>query len=552
MGLSLAAVALVLAINLPAGAESLPKGQAGQFLIARAAEQRADWTSATEAYQALLTATPDDSDLRHRYSLLLLNQGDADLALASADRLLTKPEHAHLPRLLAFTDHIRRQDLNAARRDLSAIGDDGIGKFLKPFLSAWLTAASGKTGEMTQTLSPVASVALLRPMLQLHTALLSELAGQTETARAVYRELLSAPPTPRLLIQASRFYHRQQLKEPLARLLQSAEKTVTDPVLLNALRSGTLGTAAPSIAEGLAQVFYDLAGLLIGEGAQDVALPYLRLAQALAPQDPFISLALADLLQRAEQTALARTLYVGLLLHPALGGQAALRLAALDQDDTVITPLLERFPDWSDARLLQAGLMAPRTALDRAREIYTAALQQLPRTAADTHRTDLLQARARLLHQQGDASAAEHDLRQAIALRPEDPHLLNALGYLLAEQGEKLEEAESLIRRALAWVPSSAAIQDSLGWVLYRQGKMTEAVTWLEKASQTRPYDSTINDHLGDAYWAAGRAREARFQWARALRYRDAVESEPISAGDLRRKLDRAVPVQVSAEHHSP
>jgi Flp pilus assembly protein TadD len=81
--------------------------------------------------------------------------------------------------------------------------------------------------------------------------------------------------------------------------------------------------------------------------------------------------------------------------------------------------------------------------------------------------------------------------------------------------------------------PNDGAIVDSLGWVMLRQGQVTDAVSTLERAVELEPEDSSVNGHLGDAYWAAGRKLEAAFQWRRALTF----NPEPDDAAKLEAKL---------------
>ena len=114
---------------------------------------------------------------------------------------------------------------------------------------------------------------------------------------------------------------------------------------------------------------------------------------------------------------------------------------------------------------------------------------------------------------------AKSDLNKALELRPENPYILNYLGYSLADRGENLPRALELIRKAVKLEPDDGYITDSLGWVLYRLGRYEEAVPHLERAVELLPYDPVINDHLGDAYWQVGRKIEARFQWRRAFNH---------------------------------
>lgn len=139
----------------------------------------------------------------------------------------------------------------------------------------------------------------------------------------------------------------------------------------------------------------------------------------------------------------------------------------------------------------------------------------------------------------GDDESAERDFRAALAINPDQPEVLNYLGYSLVEQGRNLDEALDMIERAVAASPASGYIVDSLGWVLYRLGRYDEAVGQMERASELIPVDPVVNDHLGDVYWAVDRKREAQFQWRRALSFVDVEDANSEADPDrMRRKLE--------------
>ncbi len=129
----------------------------------------------------------------------------------------------------------------------------------------------------------------------------------------------------------------------------------------------------------------------------------------------------------------------------------------------------------------------------------------------------LLYARGIALERSKQWPRAEADFLKALEFEPDQPFVLNYLGYSWVEQGQNLEKAEAMIRKAVELQPHDGYIVDSLGWVMFRLGRHDEAVVHLERAVELRPEDAAINDHLGDAYWAVGRQREARFQWQAAL-----------------------------------
>jgi tetratricopeptide (TPR) repeat protein len=128
----------------------------------------------------------------------------------------------------------------------------------------------------------------------------------------------------------------------------------------------------------------------------------------------------------------------------------------------------------------------------------------------------LLYARAMLAEQKGDIAAMERDLRHILELEPDNAMVLNALGYTLADNNEKLDEALAMIERAAALEPEDPAITDSLGWVHYRLGNLELAETLLRQAYASFP-DAEVAAHLGEVLWVRGKRKEARRIWDEAL-----------------------------------
>jgi Flp pilus assembly protein TadD len=139
---------------------------------------------------------------------------------------------------------------------------------------------------------------------------------------------------------------------------------------------------------------------------------------------------------------------------------------------------------------------------------------------------------------------AELNFRRALELAPNQPLVLNYLGYSLVEKRQNLTEAQTMIETALAAQPNNGAIADSLGWVLYRLGKFDESVAPMEKAVQLEANDPVVNDHLGDVYWMVGRKREAEFQWRRAISF----HPDEADLARIRRKVEFGLDVILAEE----
>jgi Flp pilus assembly protein TadD len=192
----------------------------------------------------------------------------------------------------------------------------------------------------------------------------------------------------------------------------------------------------------------------------------------------------------------------------------------------------------ADERKARADALIALGNVLRASERYTAAVEAYDEAVGripklEKRHWSLLYTRGIARERTQQWAHAEADFLRALEFEPDQPYVLNYLGYSWAEQGVKLEKAFEMIDKAVKQRPNDGYIVDSMGWVLYRMGKFEGAVTHLERAVEVRPEDPTINDHLGDAYWRVGRQTEARFQWRRAL----SLKPEPETIALIEAKL---------------
>ena len=188
---------------------------------------------------------------------------------------------------------------------------------------------------------------------------------------------------------------------------------------------------------------------------------------------------------------------------------------AKDTDTALATAretLVQR-PDDQDAAITLADLLRAEEHYDESAKVLDGLI---PKTA-DAATWRLLYMRAVDYEESGHWEDAEKDLQAALKLRPDEPELLNFLGYSWGDRGVRLTEAMAMIQKAVDLQPQSGAMIDSLGWGYYRMGVYPMAVEKLEAAIVLEPGDPDVNNHLGDAYWRVGRKIEAGFQWRRVL-----------------------------------
>jgi tetratricopeptide (TPR) repeat protein len=226
---------------------------------------------------------------------------------------------------------------------------------------------------------------------------------------------------------------------------------------------------------------------------------------------------LADIAARQGDTDAAiagyRRLYDSSVALQARSRAASLLLARRDRKEalTLLDDYATEHPESEfDLTLTKAHLLADHGEPDAGVDLLSASLERHPRHPSIEYE------RATILEQAGHVHDSVEALQHLLTERTDDPTLLNALGYTLADHNLELSKAESLIRRALVVMPDNPAALDSLGWVRFRAGDSKTALTTLERAYYIS-HDSEIAAHWGEALWASGDHQQARKVWAAAL-----------------------------------
>lgn len=553
----LGAVALVALLAAgPAGGQTAPAKPApaksgkevvrspyASYLAGRVAQGGGDWTSAAGHMAVALAHDPENVPLLRRTFLLNLGKGDTAAAAALASRLKAKGADSFLAAALLVADDIAAGRAADAAARLSDLPKDGLGQYVTPLLTAWTRVAAGDRAGALAALEALDGGTGFKALRHLQAALIHDMGGDAPEAAAEYALALEGN-RPLRLVQLVADFHRRQGDLDGARALYRDYLADFPDNLFAARELALLDKAvaprpggAPLVttpAHGLAEAMFDVAAALQGEGAGDMALLYGRIALHLRPDQPLVRLLVGEALMGRDRHAEALETFRAITGDPAVtwaprlrAADALRRLGRGEEAMALLGAMAAERPERTDAlvRLGDLHRMAGRDA--DAIAAYDAALARVQE--AGRQHWVLHYARAMALDGAKRWPEAEAALKTALELNPDNPHVLNYLGYSWVDRGERLEEGRDLIARALAQKPDDGHIVDSMGWAAFKLGDFETAIRHLERAVELRPLDPTINDHLGDAYWAVGRRIEARFQWQRAAqqaedeRLRDAV-----------------------------
>jgi tetratricopeptide (TPR) repeat protein len=508
--------ALLLSVATPVIASTSPLGS---YARARLADSAGEGGAAVEAYSEALTAAPGDDAIAVRAYREAIASGDRTLALRAARLREERQRSTPDAQLLIYSDAIQRADWAKARAAVKWIEADGGLGFLAPVLTAW-TDFGARSGD------PLAAMARLeRPdglasvYVREHRVLLLLAMGRKAEALTELRSQTGSRVLPLKLAAAAQLVQARDREAALAALQGDDAPLVQARTLVSGGKP--LPGAVNTASRGAAWLFASVARDLMRDSPSGAALTLARLAEFAAPPSDAVRMTLAQSLSLSgdAERALAQ---LDLIDGAGLYGDSA--------RDTRIS-VLQR-ADRNDAAVAVARKAAESgTARDHARLGDALARVEQYRDAADAYakaidrlEADKVQVSWNLWFLYGgvleaakDWAAARPALEKALAIGGDQPEILNHLGYAMLERGEQLDRATALIAKAQQLRPDDAAIADSLGWAWFKRGEVAKAIPILEAASARDPTISEIAEHLGDAYWAAGRRIDARYSWQAAL-----------------------------------
>ncbi|WP_395665952.1 tetratricopeptide repeat protein [Methylocella sp.] len=521
---------------------------AGNYLAALVAGAERDTLAAATFFREALRADPNNPKLIERAFVAAVSNGNMPEAVSLAERLLAREPDNSLAHLVVGVEAIRKGKYAVARSHFNRGGAAQQRDVTATLLTAWSYLGDGNQKKALEYVDRLRdeNFGVFR---NFHAGLIAAVAGNVPEARKRLKAAYDADKnTLRLADAYARFLSKNGDRDQALAVYKAFDQVLpSHPTVVAAvadLEAGkTLEYVVRTPEQGAGEVLYGLGAAGGRQGDELAAMIYLRLALHLAPQNSLAIVTLADIYERIKQNEQAIDVYAMVPekdpLRVTADIQTGLLLEALGRSDDstrVLEKIVKDNPGNADALSALGNLQRAHKQFKQAIETYTRAIDEVNKTGRAGWA--LYYFRGVSYERDKQWKLAEADFRKALEIAPDQPLVLNYLGYSWVDQNMNLDEAFAMLRRAVELSPTDGYIVDSLGWAHYKLGHYDEAVKELERAIDLKPADPVINDHLGDAYWRVGRKLEAKFQWNHA---RD-LGAEPEEKEKILQKIEHGLP----------
>ena len=507
---------------------SYPLSLSGSYLAALTANRAKDITAASLYYDEALKADPGNQSLIERAFFLRLVDGDINGAITISSNILDRDNDNWFAHMALGVTSLRAKSYKKAINAFEQMTDGPLAELTGGLLHAWALAADGQHDAALELLSKLDGNEAFTPHTLYHSALIAENGGKIEEASKLYDEANEADPNLVRKIEAlTRFQYRngmeEKAKENLDRLIErlpnrSSVKALAAEVVDGKKPAANIATPL----QGAMEVLYGIGSVIGTDDNTEVSYIFMNLASYIDPENPLPRLLLGNLLENDERYSKAIENYDGIKEDSIYFQNARLRAAfaynsleKLGDARGIMKELIAKSPNDITTITSYGNILRSHDLFEEARSVYADGISKIEGEPTSAN-WSLFYSRGITNERTDRWDEAETDFRMALKLSPDEPQVLNYLGYSLIDLGMKYEEALKMIEKAVELRPQDPFIIDSLGWAHYKLKNYDKAVESLERAVQLRPQDPILNDHLGDAYWHVGRKLEAQFQWRHA------------------------------------
>jgi len=524
----------------------------GAYLAGRIAHMRHDFDTAAEYYKIVLEKDASNSEVNRFTYVILTSTGNVNQAAAYAQKEIDRGEKNTIAPVIVSIKDFKDGNYAKVRSDLSILEKQEIyKKFITPLFIAWSYAGEKNEKEAIAAIDEMSDEVPLRSIKAFHKGMIYDYLGNHEKAEKVFSSIIRDMPqevTFRILEVITNFYARSGDKEKARQISGRYNDNSTLAILLAEIDRQIYSSDAntPAVIDtpqkGLAEALFNIGTIFrISNGGENLAQIYMSLSSFLNPDYDVSKIALASIFEENGLIKEANKYYASISKNSGSYFIARLKLIEnlnnagdYKKAEVLLRQLLQDYPNNTQLLVNLGDILRNMDKNKEAISVYKKAIASLPENEGENW--SLFYALGVTYYKDNQLALAEDNLQKALKLSGRDANVLNYLGYIWLNNGENTDEAIQMIVDAYKQYPYEGHIIDSLGWVYFRLGEYKKSITYLEQASDINPGNAVISDHLGDAYWYAGRRNEAVFQWQHALVFKE--DADVIDKENIRRKID--------------
>ena len=506
--------------------------QVGSFLSSKFARSITDIDKAAYYAQYSYSQNTAASGLGIIALEALLANGQIKEAIPIGIKISNEVPEITLAQYLKVLDSLDSNDFNKTLELLLKVSPNGIDTYILPILQTWAAAGSNQQTGGLQIIKDQAERGVLEPIYDYHSALINEFIGNSEAAKINYSNIIkkSNNANAQVYLSAAEFFKRNNNQGLLDKTIAKLERLKPYSNELFLLKNSNVSPSKKinNVKDGIAEIFLNSAEILFNEGLDRQALIYGQIALYLSPNLDSASYLLGKIFRSINNNERAVKYLKNVKDNSSIFYDAKITYAEIiydiegtEKSFAILNKLHKLNPANINLSRSIAELFYKSENFDKSIQYYDLIFSKIEKI--EFKHWPLFYSSGIALERGKKWERAEKQFLMALKFVPDNPQVLNYLGYSWIDQGININAAMEMIVKAAEQRPSDGYIIDSLGWAFYQIGQYEEAVIKLEKAVELTS-DSIIIDHLGDALFYSGRKIEAVFQWKRALEFEPSEE----------------------------
>lgn len=498
------------------------------------AEQNRNFEKAASNLSQIIDQIPENKELKEKLLIFYIVNGDYHKAAEIKQSILKETPNNYLAYLLDYIALFYNKKYDDILNKKNTIDEEIYITFFKPVILAWSHAGLGNEKEALEMIDMASAEGYYYSLLNEQKILLLLFFKKYNEAKLLLEKTYEKTVASRktlitYLANLPKEMQEKEAPEIFKKLEQGNKVAIHYSEFNKAINQKSLLKDNPQM--GIFHAFLSLSQILFDNEQNLFSLLYNRLAYFVSPDNDEALYLLGLNYQAVKLRKKANEVFLAIQKEEILHLPAQFEILDFYEEGNqhrkalhFLKEITKQYPQYSSVFIEEGDFYRLRKQYRKALRSYQKAFNRIGKI--EEKDWALLYARGITYERLNQWQKAEKDLKKALEFRPNQPYVLNYLGYSWIEKGMHLDKAIKMVEKAVELKPFDGFITDSLGWALYQKGDYEKAIKVLERAVLLEPSDPILNDHLGDAYWKGSRKIEAKFQWQRALNLKPESELE--------------------------